>query len=94
TVELEGGSLVINEDGSYTFTPNDNWNGTVPVITYTTNTGESATLTIEVTPVDDAPTIDVVANDFVENSASDGDVAATYTTHDEDGDTLTVDFTS
>ncbi|WP_220741696.1 Ig-like domain-containing protein, partial [Shewanella schlegeliana] len=42
TVELEGGSLVINEDGSYTFTPNDNWNGTVPVITYTTNTGESA----------------------------------------------------
>ncbi|WP_220741702.1 Ig-like domain-containing protein, partial [Shewanella schlegeliana] len=42
TVELEGGSLVINEDGSYTFTPNDNWNGTVPVITYTTNTGSTA----------------------------------------------------
>ncbi|WP_220771177.1 retention module-containing protein, partial [Shewanella sp. MBTL60-007] len=93
TVELEGGSLVINEDGSYTFTPNDNWNGTVPVITYTTNTGSSATLTLEVTPVEDAPTIDVVANDFVENSANEGDVAATYTTHDEDGDALTVDFT-
>ncbi|MGS0683510.1 retention module-containing protein, partial [Shewanella sp. 125m-7] len=56
TVELEGGSLVINEDGSYTFTPYDNWNGTVPVITYTTNTGSTATLTLEVTPVDD-PTI-------------------------------------
>ncbi|QYJ86453.1 tandem-95 repeat protein [Shewanella mesophila] len=93
TVELEGGSVVINADGTYTFTPNDNWNGSVPVITYTTNTGASATLTIEVTPVDDAPTIDVVANDFTENSAVAGDVAATYTTFDEDGDALTVDFT-
>ncbi|WP_351188531.1 retention module-containing protein, partial [Shewanella sp. TB4-MNA-CIBAN-0142] len=92
-VTLEGGVLIINEDGSYTFTPNENWNGTVPVITYTTNTGEKATLTIEVTPANDAPTIDVVANDFTENSAVDGDVAATYTTFDEDGDLLTVDFT-
>uniref|UniRef100_UPI003318B38B Ig-like domain-containing protein n=1 Tax=Shewanella sp. TB7-MNA-CIBAN-0143 TaxID=3140465 RepID=UPI003318B38B len=92
-VTLEGGVLIINEDGSYTFTPNENWNGTVPVITYTTNTGETATLTIEVTPANDAPTIDVVANDFTENSAVDGDVAATYTTFDEDGDLLTVDFT-
>ncbi|MCZ4339938.1 Ig-like domain-containing protein, partial [Shewanella colwelliana] len=60
TVELEGGSLVINADGTYTFTPNDNWNGSVPVITYATNTGESATLTINVTPVDDPS---VLAND-------------------------------
>ncbi|MEZ9821950.1 Ig-like domain-containing protein, partial [Shewanella sp. 10N.286.45.A1] len=52
-VELDGGNVVINEDGSYTFTPNENWNGNVPVITYTTNTGSTATLTIEVTPVDD-----------------------------------------
>ncbi|WP_157822784.1 retention module-containing protein, partial [Shewanella sp. ALD9] len=59
-VTLEGGVLIINEDGSYTFTPNENWNGTVPVITYTTNTGETATLTINVTPANDAPTIDVV----------------------------------
>ncbi|WP_220757710.1 VCBS domain-containing protein, partial [Shewanella colwelliana] len=55
TVEVEGGSLVINADGTYTFTPNDNWNGSVPVITYTTNTGESATLTITVTPEGDTP---------------------------------------
>ncbi|MFV7772724.1 Ig-like domain-containing protein, partial [Shewanella marisflavi] len=45
TVNVEGGSLVVNADGSYTFTPNQDWNGSVPVITYTTNTGESATLT-------------------------------------------------
>ncbi|PKH60987.1 cadherin-like domain-containing protein, partial [Shewanella sp. Bg11-22] len=56
TVALEGGSLVINEDGSYTFTPNDNWNGSVPVITYTTNTGSTATLTIEVTPTNEGVT--------------------------------------
>ncbi|MEZ8184647.1 retention module-containing protein, partial [Shewanella sp. 5S214] len=53
-IELEGGVLVINPDGSFTFSPNEDWNGQVPVITYTTNTGETATLTIEVTPVDDA----------------------------------------
>ncbi|MDW4826599.1 retention module-containing protein, partial [Shewanella fidelis] len=57
TVALDGGSLVINADGSYTFTPNADWNGTVPVISYTTNTGETATLTLEVTPVDDPSTV-------------------------------------
>ncbi|WP_445947366.1 retention module-containing protein, partial [Shewanella sp.] len=57
SVTLEGGVLVLNADGSYTFTPNENWNGSVPVITYTTNTGSTATLTIEVTPVDDIPEI-------------------------------------
>ncbi|MEH6464794.1 MAG: Ig-like domain-containing protein, partial [Shewanella psychromarinicola] len=93
-VTLDDGILVLNTDGSYTFTPNENWNGQVPVITYTTNTGDTATLTIQVTPTNDAPTIDVVANDFTENSAVDGDVAATYTTFDEDGDALSVDFTA
>ncbi|MBE8168484.1 MAG: retention module-containing protein, partial [Shewanella sp.] len=93
-VTLEGGELVINADGSYSFTPNENWNGTVPTITYTTNTGSTATLIIEVTPVDDAPTINVTANDFVENDAIAGDVAATYNANDEDSDNddLTVNF--
>ncbi|PKG59130.1 retention module-containing protein, partial [Shewanella sp. GutDb-MelDb] len=74
TVELDGGSLVINEDGSYTFTPNDNWNGSVPVITYTTNTGSTATLTLEVTPVDD---VSLLANDsqtIDEDSVATGNV--------------------
>ncbi|RTR25523.1 retention module-containing protein, partial [Shewanella atlantica] len=80
TVELEGGSLVINEDGSYTFTPNDNWNGTVPVITYTTNTGSTATLTLEVTPVDDPS---VLAND---SNTIDEDSVATGNVLDNDSD--------
>ncbi|MDF0534991.1 retention module-containing protein, partial [Shewanella sp. A32] len=55
TAALENGTLTLNSDGSYTFTPDANWNGTVPVITYTTSAGDTATLTITVTPVNDAP---------------------------------------
>ncbi|MFC3138855.1 Ig-like domain-containing protein [Shewanella submarina] len=47
------GTILIAADGAYTFIPNANWNGTVPVITYTTNSGDTATLSISVTPVDD-----------------------------------------
>ncbi|WP_139151874.1 tandem-95 repeat protein, partial [Shewanella colwelliana] len=74
TVEVEGGSLVINADGTYTFTPNDNWNGSVPVITYTTNTGASATLTIEVTPVDDASVLANDSNTIAEDTVATGNV--------------------
>ena len=42
------GTITIASDGSYTFTPSSNWNGTVPTITYTTNTGSTATLIITV----------------------------------------------
>ena len=54
------GTLVINKTGSYTFTPEADWHGTVPGITYTvddgkgaTNSTATATLTITVTPVVD-----------------------------------------
>ncbi|MGS2721168.1 retention module-containing protein [Paraglaciecola aestuariivivens] len=53
TALVEGGNIVLNQDGSYTFTPDENFNGLVPVVTYTTNTNASDTLTIEVTPVSD-----------------------------------------
>ncbi|NIC42192.1 tandem-95 repeat protein [Aquabacterium sp. A08] len=57
------GSITLNSNGSYSFTPSANWNGTVPVITYTTNTGASSTLSITVTPVNDAPALDLDTND-------------------------------
>ncbi|MBB1440635.1 cadherin-like domain-containing protein, partial [Shewanella sp. SG41-4] len=79
-VTLENGVLVLNADGSYTFTPNENWNGNVPVITYTTNTGITATLTIEVTPVDD---VSVLVNDS--NTVAE-DTVATGNVLDNDGD--------
>ncbi|WP_447918949.1 retention module-containing protein [Achromobacter aegrifaciens] len=52
------GAIVINADGSYTFTPAANWNGNVPPITYTVTDGTattSSTLDIDVLPVNDAP---------------------------------------
>ncbi|WP_222116795.1 Ig-like domain-containing protein, partial [Shewanella sp. KCT] len=102
TVEVEGGSLVINADGSYTFTPNDNWNGSVPVITYTTNTGESATLTINVTPVDDPSILandsntiaeDTVATGNVLDNDSDIDSELSVVTFTVDGQTVTAGTT-
>jgi VCBS repeat-containing protein len=56
------GTLVANEDGSYTYTPNPNWCGT-ETFTYTATDGEAdsnaATVTITVNCINDAP----VAND-------------------------------
>jgi hypothetical protein len=49
------GTLTIASNGAYTFTPVVNWNGVVPQVTYTTNTGSSSTLDITVTPVNDQP---------------------------------------
>ena len=52
------GSILINADGSYVFTPDANWNGAVPSITYTVTDGTamtSSTLSISVLPINDAP---------------------------------------
>ena len=59
TAELKEGKLVINSDGSYTFTPAPDYNGDVPVASYTvtdgdTDTDVTSTLTISVTPVNDS----------------------------------------
>ncbi|MBA6381358.1 MULTISPECIES: Ig-like domain-containing protein, partial [unclassified Colwellia] len=77
TVTLAEGDLTLNADGSYTFTPNDNFNGAVPVITYTVTDGagdtDSSTLTISVTPVSDL----IDDNEFVttaEDTAVSGNV--------------------
>ncbi|NKF52245.1 tandem-95 repeat protein, partial [Shewanella sp. WXL01] len=65
SVTVQGGTLILNANGSYSFTPAANWNGLLPVITYLTNTGATATLTIEVTPENDAP--DAIDNNYVAN---------------------------
>lgn len=53
------GKITINENGDYTFTPEQDWNGSVPPIDYTITDGEggedTAKLEIVVTPVNDAP---------------------------------------
>ena len=48
------GSVVVNGDGNFIYTPDPDYTGT-DTFTYTTNTGASETVTITVTPVNDAP---------------------------------------
>ncbi|WP_321406233.1 retention module-containing protein [Tolumonas auensis] len=87
-VTLPGiGVLVINANGSYVFTPNDNWNGSVPEVTYTTNTQASSTLNITVEPVNDDPII------VDENGAPRGDDMSVTTPEDKpvSGTLLAVD---
>ena len=50
---VDKGTITIAADGSYTFTPVTDWSGTVPTITYTTNTGSTATLLITVAIAND-----------------------------------------
>ena len=49
------GTIIINSNGNYTFTPASNWNGTVPAIPYTITDGNGGTATanlnIIVTPL-------------------------------------------
>ncbi|TFY84033.1 hypothetical protein DYL59_31160, partial [Pseudomonas kairouanensis] len=53
-VILGVGSITIGADGAYAFTPVKDFNGDVPQIGYTTNTGSSSTLDVNISPVDDA----------------------------------------
>ncbi|MGY2962801.1 uncharacterized protein YegL [Pseudomonas sp. TE36184] len=83
TAIVEGvGTVTIGADGAYAFTPVKDYNGEVPQIGYTTNTGSSSTLDVTVTPVNDAPVAVVVAANGAEDpaqgiavklSATDGD---------------------
>lgn len=75
-VSLEQGELTLNSDGSYTFKPADNWNGEVPVITYTTHTGKTSTLAITIAPVDDATVTQPDHKSIAEDTIATGNVLA------------------
>ncbi|WP_052450255.1 retention module-containing protein, partial [Aeromonas diversa] len=54
------GTLLLNPDGSFTFTPAPNYDGTVPPVTYTVFDGldeVTSTLSITITPVDSPVTL-------------------------------------
>ncbi len=88
-------SLTINADGSYAFTPEPNFSGVIPQISYTISDGVSSTsctLDITVIPVNDAPicTSDVNStpiNTMLTESAASGLLANDT---DVDGDVLVV----
>ncbi|MVT21575.1 Ig-like domain-containing protein [Vibrio vulnificus] len=63
-VQLAEGKLVVNRDGSYEFEPEDNWSGTLSPVYYTTNTGTSAILTVEVTAVADKPVVSITIGEL------------------------------
>jgi hypothetical protein len=89
------GTLVMNADGSFTFTPVANYNGSVPAIEYTATDANGGSdvgaLALTITPVNDAPVAidDVIATN--ENTPVSGNVLTTGTADsDADGNTLTI----
>ncbi|HHG3498641.1 TPA: tandem-95 repeat protein [Vibrio parahaemolyticus] len=89
------GTVSVNPDGSVTYTPNDNYVGK-DTFTYVVTSGgvsESTAVEVNVTPVNDAPTIKVDAVESInEDAVSTDTVVATLTVRDTDTpeDQLTV----
>ncbi len=95
TANLTEGDLTLNGDGSYEFVPALNFNGTVPLVTYTITDGfltDTATLDITVDPINDAPT----AGDDIDTTDEDTTLTVPAITgvlsndSDLDGDGVTV----
>nr|AFI78505.1 serine proteinase precursor protein [uncultured bacterium ws156A7] len=86
--DVSSGALALNANGSFTYTPNANFNGT-DNFTYQafdgTDYSNTATVMITVNPVNDAP----VANDHSPATDEDIALAITLTGSDVDGDSLT-----
>ena len=83
------GSVTLNPDGGYTYTPDANFCGS-DSFTYDASDGtvaDSATVTVNVSCVNDAPAANDDANSTNEDTPVDGSVAGNDT--DPDGDSLT-----
>ncbi|MGI5986383.1 MAG: Ig-like domain-containing protein, partial [Oscillospiraceae bacterium] len=87
------GTLTLNENGSFSYMPDENWNG-VDSFTYKVNDGELdsnvATVTITVSSVNDAP----VAEDIDVTTPEDTAIGITLLGSDVEGDTLTYEIVS
>ncbi|WP_338485543.1 Ig-like domain-containing protein [Pseudomonas trivialis] len=68
------GSITIGADGAYTFTPVKDFNGDVPQISYTTNTGSSSTLDVKIDAVDDASVLKADTGSALEDNVAIGNV--------------------
>ncbi|WP_252353620.1 retention module-containing protein [Aeromonas jandaei] len=72
------GTLIINADGSYTFTPATNYDGAVPAVTYQVTDGQdtvSSTLVITITAVDEGVNLQGLAVEGGEVQVSDANLA-------------------
>ncbi len=88
------GTVSVNPDGSVTYTPNDNYHGT-DSFTYIVTSGgvsESTTVSVDVTPVNDAP----VARDDIATTQEDTAVTINVLPNDTDvdGDKLSIQSAS
>ncbi|HCG8289649.1 TPA: tandem-95 repeat protein [Vibrio parahaemolyticus] len=88
------GTVLVNPDGSVTYTPNDNYHGT-DCFTYIVTSGgvsESTTVSVDVTPVNDAP----VAKDDIATTQEDTAVTIDVLPNDSDvdGDKLSIESAS
>ncbi|HIF9523444.1 TPA: Ig-like domain-containing protein, partial [Photobacterium damselae] len=84
----ENGSITINADGSWEYVPNPDFNGedSFTVVVDDGNGGtDTITVTVNVTPTNDAPIGDDVSTETQEETAVTGQLTAT----DADGDNLT-----
>ncbi len=86
------GTLSVATDGTWTFTPVANFNGAVPAISVTISDGSlssSSTLTLNVTPVNDAP---VAQSDLASTPINTAlsNIAVLANDSDVDGDSLSV----
>lgn len=95
TSNVRNGVLVFSSDGTFTYTPNENFHGS-DSFDYTVNDGKgesaTATVNITITPVNDVPT----TGDDTATTAEDTAITVNVLSNDEDadGDTLTVTVTS
>src|SRR6185436_3707401 len=86
--QAANGTVVVNSDGSYSYTPNPNFNGT-DSFTFTANDGSvdsnTATISLTVNPVNDAP----VAQDGSASGNEDTPISGTLVATDGDSPTPT-----
>ncbi|MFW1489497.1 tandem-95 repeat protein, partial [Vibrio parahaemolyticus] len=90
----KNGTVIVNNDGTVTYTPDDNYVGK-DTFTYIVTSGgvsESTTVEVNVTPVNDAP----VAKDDIATTQEDTAVTIDVLTNDTDvdGDTLSIQSAS
>ncbi|MDO6667289.1 cadherin-like domain-containing protein, partial [Colwellia sp. 1_MG-2023] len=103
---VDKGTLLLNGDGTYTFTPLPDFNGAVPVVTYLVEDGigdtNESTLTIVVTPesdlIDDNEYVEIaedeVASGSVLTNASSPEAGLKVTSFSVDSDGDGVDETN
>ncbi len=90
----KNGTVIVNNDGTVTYTPNDNYVGK-DTFTYIVTSGgvsESTTVSVDVTPVNDAP----VAKDDIATTQEDTAVTIDVLPNDSDvdGDKLSIESAS